>query len=160
MLRTTIVASAVTLALGACREHPSGPPPHAHDDSHGGEAVTTLALDDGKKWPTDAPLRAGMSSIRDQLQAGIAPIPAGTYSARDYASLAAAIDREVSGIVTRCKLPPAVDARFHVVLAQIETGADLMKKDGDRRAGAVKVLGALEQYETFFDHPGWKPIEH
>ena len=35
-----------------------------------------------------------------------------------------------------------------------------MKKDGDRMAGAVKVIGALEAYAKHFDHSDWKPLVH
>jgi hypothetical protein len=35
-----------------------------------------------------------------------------------------------------------------------------MKKDGDRMAGAVKVIQGLESYAKYFEHPDWKPIEH
>lgn len=35
-----------------------------------------------------------------------------------------------------------------------------MKKDGDRTKDAVQVIKGLSSYEKFFDHPGWKPLEH
>lgn len=33
-------------------------------------------------------------------------------------------------------------------------------KQVNRQGGAVKVIGALENYGTYFDDPSWKPIRH
>lgn len=146
----------------AARAHDHGTTPaaaHAHD--HGAAAPAKLTLDDaGRKWPTDEPLRAGMRSIRDDLQAAVVPIHAKTYTPGDYEALAARIEGSIGAIVSKCKLPPAVDAQFHVVLAELVAGADVMKKDGDRMAGAAKAIGALRSYAEFFDHPGWEPVKH
>lgn len=144
-----------SLALAGCHEHG-----HSHSHADPDKAAASLTLDNGKKWQTDAPLRTGMTSIRDQLQAAVKPIHAKTYSADDYKNLAAGIDKEVGNIVANCKLPREVDDQFHLVLVQLTAGTDLMKKDGDRMAGAVKVIQGLESYGKFFDHPDWKPLEH
>ncbi len=147
------------LAITGCHEscHGGG---HDHGHVDPDEAAAKLKLDDGKRWQTDAALRAGMTAIRDHLQAAVKPIHAKTYSADDYAGLAGRIDGEIQAIFASCKLPANADAQLHLVLAQIMAGTERMKKDGDRMSGAVRVIQGLESYAKFFDHPDWKPIEH
>jgi hypothetical protein len=63
--------------------------------------------------------------------------------------------------VSQCKLKPDADAQLHLVVAELLQGADAMHGKTDkvtRQAGAVKVLGALETYAAYFDHPNWQPI--
>jgi hypothetical protein len=167
--KALVVALALTLGAAGCHDdhdkaHAHAPgatsaAAHAHD--HGEAAAVKLALDEGgRKWPTDEPLRAGMKSIRDDLQAAVVPIHAKTYTPDDYKALAARIESTIGTVVSKCKLPPRVDAQFHVVLAELVAGADVMKKDGDRMAGAAKAIGALRSYAEFFDHPGWEPVKH
>lgn len=133
-----------------------------HDHGHGDHDKTavSLSLNNGRKWQTDEPLRAGMAAIRNEVQAAVDPIHAEKYSPEDYKALAGRIEAHVTKIMSTCKLPVEVDAQIHVVLAQFFAGTGLMKKDGDRMAGAVKVVKALAAYAEFFEHPNWQPIKH
>jgi hypothetical protein len=173
MFSKFVLVSSVGLVIAAC--HSAGAKDHGHaepdksaeatkghDHAHGDpdKAAASLTLDNGKKWQTDAPLRSGMTAIRNELQAGVQPIHAKTYSPDDYKALAGKIEKEIGNMVQNCKLPKDVDDQLHLVLAQITAGTELMKKDGDRMAGAVKVIQGLESYAKFFEHPEWKPIEH
>jgi hypothetical protein len=169
MFWKTLLISSAALGFAGChtgeKDHAhdkaaQGSPGHDHAHGDPDKAAASLRLDDGKKWHTDAPLRAGMRAIRDELQAGVQPIHAKTFSPDDYKRLAGKIEKEIGGIVQSCKLPKEVDDQLHLVLAQISAGTELMKKDGDRMAGAVKVIQGLESYAKFFEHPEWKPIEH
>jgi len=114
---------------------------HAHD--HAQAAVGQLKLNDGKKWATDAPLRAGMAAIETAFEA-----------------LAGRIDAQVNSIVANCKLPPEADANLHYVIADLSQGVGLMR-GGDpartRHDGAALVHGALRAYDTFFDAAAGAP---
>lgn len=160
MFTKSVLVLAAALALAGC--HEAGAKGHDHDHAHGDpdKAAAGLTLNNGKKWQTDATLRAGMTAIRNELQPAVAPIHAKTYSPDDYKGLATRIEKEVGNIVANCKLPKEVDDQLHLVLAQISAGSDLMKKDGDRMQGAVRVIQGLESYAKYFEHPDWKPIEH
>jgi hypothetical protein len=128
--------------------------PHAHGPE---AAPTTLTLDHGKKWPTDAALRRGMAAIRDAVHKAPAPLHQAKASPKDYAQLGTRIEAEVGRIVADCKLPPAADAQLHIVIAEVVAGADTMKaaKDAaDGRRGLLKVDGALKNYGKYFDDPG------
>jgi len=131
---------------------------HDHGDEGGAQ---TLQLDHGNKWATDAPLREAMTAIRDALQVDHPAIHARTQPSAAYQALAQHIDAQIAHIVAHCKLPTDADANLHVLLAQIIGGADAMRESGDleqARAGAVRVIQALNQYPQYFDHPGWKGV--
>jgi hypothetical protein len=143
MIRKTALAITVALAFGAPLAYGQA----AHEHGHAaGEAK--LVLNQGKKWPTDAPLRQGMENIRAALGGGM-----------KYGALAKKVNAEVAGIVQNCKLEPEADAQLHIVIADILAGVEAMegKVQGEtRRAGAQKVASALDAYGEHFDHAGWK----
>jgi len=136
---------------------------HRHDHGHD-SAPAKLALNNGKKWETDAPLRQGMQSIRKLMDASQHDIHEGRLSAAKYGELAKKVNAEVGGIVANCKLEPKADAQLHLVIADILEGVEAMdgggKKAAMRHDGAVKVIAALENYAAHFAHPGWKPVKH
>jgi hypothetical protein len=136
-------------------------PAHDHAHEHGAEA-TTLQLNDGRKWETDAPLRASMGRIRKAMSGALHAIHADRLSPKAYDRLAQTVEREVGRIVAECRLPAAADAQLHLVVAELLAGAERMagKADGQRRAGAVQVIGALDDYGGHFDHAGFKPLAH
>lgn len=135
---------------------------HKHDHDHGG-AKPQLTLDHGKKWPTDASLRQGMTQIRDQVNAAVPTIHSGKMSNAQYDALAKKVNDEVAGIIAACKLPAEADAQLHIVIADLMEGAETMagkEKKAKRMNGAVKIIGTLDRYAAHFDHPDWKPIKH
>lgn len=145
-LTGAFIAGAQVKDLHASHAHPAG----------GGSQLT---LNAGKKWQTDAPLRQGMSNVRELVQAAV-PGVHGNYTPDDYLALATGIEKELGTIITNCKLPPEVDAQAHLLLADLYAGTAIMKQEGPRQSGVVKVIGALKSYSEFFDHPGWKPVQH
>jgi hypothetical protein len=152
-IMTTLVAAA--LAIGG------GPAALAADiHAHATGTPAKLALDHGRKWATDEPLRRHMSSIRQLVEPRLAPIHAGTLAAADYRALGAAIEGEVAGIVAECKLAPDADAMLHLIVADLVAGADVMqgKAAGKPAAGAHTVVTAANAYGRYFDHAGWKPL--
>lgn len=132
---------------------------HAHQQ---GAEAGKLALNQGQKWVTDEALRNGMGAIRGQMAAALHDIHAGKLSSAGYNALAAKVGTEVGGIVAHCKLEPQADAQIHLVIADVLAGVDAMQgkvKKTPRQRGAVQVLGALDRYATYFDHPNWQPIK-
>jgi len=156
------LAAAAGLALGIAATGLYAAEKNAHSHDHGA-APAKLTLNEGKKWATDAPLRQGMENIRKYMDASLHDIHEGKLSAKKYAELAKKVNGEVGGIVANCKLEPKADAQLHLVIADIgeaiEATAGKTKKV-KRQAGAVKVIGALEKYGAYFDHPGWQSSAH
>lgn len=155
-----IIMLGISMALGtgglAAAEH--GAHQHAHASAPAG-----LTLNGGQKWATDAALRKGMANIRQAMDAALHPIHEGQLSNAGYATLAGQLNKEVGGIVANCKLDAKADAQLHLVIAELGEGIEAMEgKAGKvkRRAGALKVIGALEKYGSHFEHPGWQAIAH
>lgn len=133
---------------------------HRHEP---GARPSTLKLKDGKKWVTDAPLRKGMENIRAAMTAALPAIHANKLSSAKYTELATKVSSEVAGIVASCKLDPQADAQLHLIIADMLSWVEAMQgktKTAARQTSAVKILGALEKYDAYFDHPGWKPLTH
>lgn len=131
------------------------------DHGHDAAAPHTLALNDGKKWRTDEPLRAGMGRIRGLVEPQLAAAHAGKLTPAQYGELATRIDTEVGGIVANCKLDPKADAMLHLLIADLGDGTRRMTgKNPEQRPalGLVKVAQTLDQYRSHFEHPGFEPI--
>ncbi|MGB4813289.1 MAG: hypothetical protein WBP13_12530 [Methylophilaceae bacterium] len=54
------------------------------------------------------------------------------------------------------QLEPAADEMLHFVIADMISGADIMigKTKGNPLAGAHMVVFALNNYRSYFNHPG------
>ena len=142
MIRKTAVAFAIALAFAG----PAAYGQAGHEHGHAADEPQ-LVLNQGKKWPTDAPLRQGMENIRTALGGGM-----------KYGALATKVSTEVAGIVQNCKLEPEADAQLHLVIADIMAGVEALEgkaKGETRRAGAEKIARALVAYGEHFDHAGW-----
>ncbi|MDF3021801.1 MAG: hypothetical protein K0Q92_3104, partial [Steroidobacteraceae bacterium] len=103
----------------------------------------------GQLWPTDGPLRTGMSHIEtalEQAQGAAQPI------AREQADLLArTVEDNVAFIVKNCKLPAAPDAALHVLIGRMLAAAHELK--GERAGEAMSELAAvLQDYRNSFDH--------
>lgn len=146
-----MVASLAAPMAMAEPEHGHG---HGHSHDHAQAAVGQLKLDDGGKWATDAPLRAGMAAILSAFDADHTAIHSGTATNARYEALAGRIEAQVNSIVANCRLPAEADANLHYVIADLSQGVSLMR-GGDpartRHDGAALVHGALRAYEEFFD---------
>ena len=151
----TVALAAALFALGA-----SQPGLAADAHSHAAGAPAKLALDHGKKWTTDAPLRQRMGEIRALIAAQIGPIHQGKLAPAEYAALGAAVEGKVASIVAECKLPPEADAMLHLIVADLVAGADIMqgKAAGKPADGAHKVVTAANAYGRYFNDAGWKPL--
>lgn len=160
---------ALLLVFGSCAllasgSQAAGETAHAHGHGHAHAAPAPAAMPaDGRKWPTDAPLRQSMANIRSAFAASLHEIHAGKLSAAAYGTLSQTVRDEVDAMVRNCKLYPQADAQLHLVIGDMLQGAEAMEgkmKRLKRSAGAAKVLRALEDYGTRFDDPGWQPLSH
>jgi hypothetical protein len=128
---------------------------------HGSATPGGLALDHGRKWSTDGPLRGGMVHIRTLVEPQLGAAHAGKLQSAQYAALAGRIETEIGGIVANCKLKPEADAMLHLVIGEIGAGTDAMKGKTPSQPpeqGLAQVAAALNNYGEHFEHPGFKPI--
>lgn len=130
---------------------------HDHDHDHGSAAVE-LSLNNGTKWVGDASLRHGMEQIRGALAEELPALRSGNATPERMAALAARVNGAVAGMIQNCKLDARTDAMAHLVLAEIMAGADALahaKSVTAGSAGAERIVKALDNYQTYFEHPGW-----
>jgi len=114
-------------------------------DAHETHGNAAMALNAGRRWDTDEPLRTGMQRIRDAAlqQQGVA--------------LAATTKEQVDYLIANCKLDPQADAALHGIISQLLTGADMLSKTPESPEGVEKIRHALHQYPDYFNHPDWQP---
>lgn len=150
---TLSLAAAIALGMpsarGAGDAHPHGP------------GTAKLVLNQGQKWATDEPLRAGMQAIRAALAADLPAIHRNQLRPARYDALAQKVNAEVAAIVQNCKLDKEADAQLHLLIAEILAGAEAMQARtpaAARRGGAERIAAALNQYGRFFAHPGWRNL--
>jgi hypothetical protein len=130
---------------------------HQNGQDHGGAIV----LDHGKKWTTDKTLRSGMGGIRSALAADLKTIQNGKAGAKTYDALSSQIDKQLVFIERNCRLNPQADAVLHLILAELMEGVETMRSkqtNMEKREGFFKLLDALDNYNRYFNHPGWQPI--
>ena len=160
-VRNLFIGTAAAVMLVAAPVGPALAQTAAH--SHDAAATHKMTLNQGRKWATDEPLRAGMGRIRGLVEPQLGAAHAGKLTPAQYRELATQVETEVGGIVANCKLEPKADAMLHLVIADIGAGTDTMAgKDAKTRPalGLVKVAQAVNQYGSHFDHPGFKPIRN
>lgn len=134
----------------------------AESASHAEAAHGTLELNQGQKWETDAPLRQGMSTLREIVTGGLAGAHAGKLTPDDYRAMSDKVGGQMSYIVQNCHLPPAADAQLHILLGNIAQGVEVLEGRAagtQPEQGLAKIGQALNSYGSHFDHPGWEAIE-
>lgn len=155
---TLSAATLLSVGAGAALAQGHG---HSHDAGHDAGKSAQLTLNNGKKWATDASLRQGMSRIRDALAEELPAIHAGKATAKQYRALSQKANDQIAFMVKNCKLDEDADAMLHLLLADIIAGVDAMmvQDSSEARKGAEKIAHALENYATYFDHPGWHRLK-
>lgn len=131
---------------------------HHHHHDHG---VNALQLNDGSQWETDAPLRKAMAVLRSEIQPLLPVIHEDELAADRYESLATTVNDQVTYMIENCGLEGEADAQLHLVIADLMAAASIMQGDEDsRRDGAVRAVGALNNYATYFDDPAFEKLGH
>lgn len=132
----------------------------ANNDHDHGDGVAELRLDGGSKWAIDAPLSRAMTNIRNAVDKEYDAIHSNQLAEEKYAALAKKVTNEVNYMVENCKLEPEADAQLHLIIADLMEGSTAMESKTNAQHGAVKVIGAIENYVTYFDDPDFTPIKH
>lgn len=132
-----------------------------HDmHQHEGHEASALSLNQGKKWQSDAPLRQGMQSINEAVINAVPAFHNDALTKPDAEKLASHINKQVEYLVANCKLEPQADAVLHVFIGDLLAGADELAKRPLSMQGLPSIVGVMQKYPDYFDHPGWKAIKH
>lgn len=124
------------------------------------QEVTELKLNNGNKWAIDSSLSLAMTNIRNAVHQDLDAIHTNKLAEKKYLALAKKINTEVAYMVENCQLEPAADAQLHIIIHNLMEGAAVMENKTNARSGAVKVIGAIENYVTYFDDPKFVPVKH
>ncbi len=144
---TLSLSAVTTVALSADSDH----------DHHG---TMELTLNNGSKWAIDAPLSQAMNNIASAMQEHVGALHSEEVAEHKYAKLAGIINDEVKYMIENCQLEPDADAQLHLIIADLMAGSVAMENATNSQDGAVRVLGALENYGNYFDDPSFKSVEH
>ena len=169
---TSAMAGVALLAVTACSPQPTTQSPAQPAPSHADQAPSAAHADgghdahivaptdaaalppEGQRWVTDAPLRAGMASIRQAVGA----LEHGVHGHLDAAQqqvLAKQVDAAVADMIADCNLVPEADASLHGLLATFIAGATAAREGRFTQAELVPMQEALVQYPQRFDDPTW-----
>ncbi len=132
----------------------------AEEDHDHGHEVTALQLNNGEKWEIDAPLSLAMNKIRNAMNEQLDGIHANNLPQKKYNALANEVNTQIAYMIENCELEPAADAQLHIIIHDLMDGAKVMQSKADAQAGAVKVVGAIKNYSTYFNDPKLQPLQH
>ncbi len=157
-LALVLIALPVKYSQAKPEEHSQHDTAHLH---HGSEQA--MHLNAGVRWETDVPLRQAMAELRRDVRPLMQEIHKDLLTADRYEALAQGVLDQVTYMIEHCELEGEADAQLHLVIAQLVAGANTMqsKVQGQaRRDGAMRVVGALNDYATYFEDPAFEELKH
>lgn len=147
-LKVSIIISGL-FCLGAVA------PATAQDHAHHENSDTATAPTPAQRWPTDAPLRAGMANVRTSVEA-LRYVEVNNISREEALAEVAMIDQSIDHIMANCKLDPDADAALHGVIAKLIHGSAGLKSDLKDAAAIAELRAALLEYQRLFNDPDWR----
>lgn len=155
MHRSMIPAALLALVLSAASIAPvAGAQGHAAHE-HAGHETSQLELNQGKRWPTDAPLRQGMERVRAAVDKARQARAQGRFEKAQAQALSRSVADSIAYMVQNCRLPPKADATLHVLLGRLSAAATAAETDPAAADGLPRLSETLELYPRYFEHPGW-----
>lgn len=154
----TLLSSGLVLALLLARPLcalEEDPAAYQRDHEIESRVVEETDLNQGTKWPTDEPLRAGMRRINDAAMLAFTAYEDRTLTQDAARQLAAEIDVQVAYLVENCKIGPQADVMLHLLIGEMQAGASHLVEDPLSEQGLPGIVKALLAYPLYFDDPDW-----
>lgn len=159
-VKSPILVSIIVLVIsGFITSLPVIASEHKHGNHHKTQQEM-MQLNQGEKWPIDASLHKGMSSIKNSMEANISPIHTKKFTVEQYAALSNKVKIHLVYLFENCKLPAEADAQLHTLLFKVMQGSEQMESPENPRGGAIEIIKALQQYPQYFDDKNWQAIKH
>lgn len=139
---------------------------HDHSNEahqHQGADANALYLDNGSEWKSDAPLRKAMAKLRSDLHPLMPVIHQDELAVNQYEKLADSVNKQVNYMIENCELEGEADAQLHLIIADLMASAKAMQGEAEnqvRRDGAIRMVGALNNYATYFDDKSFETLDH
>ncbi|WP_150304922.1 hypothetical protein [Pseudomonas saliphila] len=153
----TAVPVSLSYAETAAHEHSDA----AHQQQ--GADANALHLDNGSQWKSDAPLRKAMAMLRSDLHPLMPVIHQDELAVDQYEKLADSVNTQVNYMIDHCELEGEADAQLHLIIADLMASANAMQGEAEnqaRRDGAIRMVGALNNYATYFDDESFEALDH
>ena len=115
-------------------------------------------LNHGQRWQSNAPLRQGMTAIREAVIRALHANSSQPLSAAEANRLADTIRTQVDYLVAQCVLAPEADATLHALLGQLLAGAEALRANPADEEALHRIIQALKEYPVYFDHEGWRSV--
>src|SRR5690606_5423928 len=109
----------------------------------------------GEQWPTDAPLRHGMTRLQRRVEAAMAGDPAPSLGDADVTELPMDGETHISSLIEDFQVPEHADAALHQLLTVLLKGAEALSEPEQREQGLQRVLEGLHRYPELFAAPHW-----
>lgn len=148
---TRTLSTLVLLPLLAFVAQASANAPAAVAATHAGHVATTQApATAGRRWKTDAPLRAGMARVRIATEV-LAPLEHGHLDPAQVVAVAGELRSAVNAMFAQCRLAPGPDAALHPLLARILGASQALRDAPADPAPLAELRDVLAQYRKLFD---------
>lgn len=125
---------------------------HEVGHQHGHHEMTSLSLNDGKKWQTDHVLREAMQSINNEANKIASSFHHNELKKSEAEKMAVHVKDKVAFMIANCKLDPKADAVLHVLIGDLLAAADKLANDSQSHEGLPEIIKALQHYYDYFDH--------
>lgn len=156
-MKNYLLLFTLSLLIGISTSYPVTASEH---DEHNGYTLSSMTLDQGKKWSIDDSLHRGMSEIKVLMATNLADIHQNKFTKQQYKALASTLQTHLNYLFENCALPTAADAQLHILLSSVMQGVSKMNTSNEQLQGAIQVIQALQNYSVYFDDPHWDNLSH
>jgi hypothetical protein len=111
-----------------------------------------LSLNHGKKWPVDQTMKENMGAIHQQFKILKALSKSKKATDKDSKELSDLISTSAQNIINKCKMEAAQDETFHVILSDLFTVAESLKKKQEIEPALSKLAQTFKTYTKYFEH--------
>lgn len=126
---------------------------HQHQHQPESKPTSPLVLNQGKKWTVDQTMKENMGAIHQKFALTKDLAKSKKVTSKEAQELSALISSSSQNIISKCKMEKKQDEAFHVILGDLLTVANELKKT-EKVEPALKKLGhTLKTYTEYFDHP-------
>lgn len=139
--------------------HTTSSSPLQKNTEHNHVNSNKLALNDGKKWQTDVPLRQGMQAIRDLIIPLTMRRTEQSINAEQAKKIALGVQEQVNFLINNCKLDAKADAVLHTLISDLLKGSELLSQQTPDAQGIAIIQEVLHTYPQYFEHQNWEAQE-
>ncbi len=140
-MKYVIVLLFLGLFINYTKAEPHG---HHHENS-------SLMLNNGKKWSADLKMKQNMTLIKNGFNQIQELVVTKNVKDSDYFKLSNIISHSAQKIVQNCKMEEKADQTFHVILGELLSISEDLKKPTHTKDSIEQLNHVLTTYSEYFD---------